>query len=657
MSATTIAAVLPAPRRRARGVNPAVYLVLAIAVVFFVLPLYVMVSTSLKTMDEIRGGNVLAAPAAIDLSAWVRAWTSACTGSTCAGIRQGFLNSVKITVPSVLLSTALGAIGGYTLSFWRFRGATTAFAILTFGMFVPFQVFIFPLIRINAALGLYGTLAGIVLIHVTFGLPVTTLMFRNYYATIPLELFKAARVDGAGYIRCFASIMLPLSKPMVIVAVMWQATATWNDYIFGLVFAGRNNQPMTAQLQVLARSDTGVPEYNVIMAATLLTALVPLSDLFRCWTMVRPRHRGRSGQGMSDTTVRGARRPLVFVSSSPTQEIVVLAFDRTTEMLSELGRYPATPGGEPVPGGMPLAFSPDRRFVYTGIREAPHPVVSLTVRSSDGALTVLGSAALPERVASLATDHAGRHLFAVSYGGHFLSISPIDSAGVAGPPSQVIRDLAQVHGIAIDPTDRHVYVACMGADAVLAYAFDAESGRLDETPFDVQRSKQGAGPRHLALAPGARHLYAVTEHHGTIMAFERDNATGRLTLIQTIGFLPDTIMDPVAPAVAREPPGAADIHISPDGRFVYASDRPTNSIGAFRRDPRSGRIAPIENVSAEATPRSFAIDTAGDHLLCLGVSSGQVGIYAVDQAIGSLRRRSTLTVAEMVDWIEIVELP
>ena len=281
MSATAIpAARATRRRRRVRGAQPAVYLVLAVAAVFFLLPLYVMLTTSLKTMDEIRGGNVLAAPAGLDFEPWVRAWVSACTGSSCAGIRQGFLNSVKITVPAVVLSTLLGAIGGYTLSFWRFRGAQTAFAILLFGMFIPFQVFIFPLIRLNAALALYGTLGGIVLIHVIFGLPVTTLMFRNYYAAIPLELFKAARVDGAGYIRCFTSIMLPLAKPMIVVAVMWQATASWNDYIFGLVFAGRNNQPMTAQLQVLARSDTGVPEYNVIMAATLLTALVPLIIYF-----------------------------------------------------------------------------------------------------------------------------------------------------------------------------------------------------------------------------------------------------------------------------------------------------------------------------------------------------------------------------------------
>lgn len=280
---TTQAIAQTAAVRSARRFNwgrVAIYLALILATIFFLLPLYVMLTTALKTMAEIRGGSVLAPPASFDFSAFVRAWSMACTGSTCDGIRVGFLNSVKITVPSVILSTLLGAIGGYTMSFWRFRGANAIFAVLLFGIFIPYQVFVFPLIRINAALGLYGTLPGIVLIHVAFGLPVTTLMFRNYFASIPVELFKAARVDGAGYIRIFWSIMLPLSVPMVVVSVIWQSTASWNDYLFGLIFAGRDGQPMTAQLQVLARSDTGAPEYNVIMAATLLTALVPLVIYF-----------------------------------------------------------------------------------------------------------------------------------------------------------------------------------------------------------------------------------------------------------------------------------------------------------------------------------------------------------------------------------------
>ena len=283
MTDITLSLALARPRRRVHRRawhRIGIYSVLIAASIFFVLPLYVMVTTALKTMPEIRGGSVLALPASVDLAAFVTAWSKACIGATCDGIRIGFFNSVKITVPSVALATILGAIGGYTISFWRFRGADAVFGILLFGIFIPYQVFVFPLIRLTATLGLYGTVPGIVLIHVAFGLPVTTLMFRNYFATIPIELFNAARVDGAGFWLIFRRIMLPLSAPMIVVSVIWQATASWNDYLFGLVFAGRNNQPMTTQLQVLARSDTGAPEYNVIMAATLLTALVPLVIYF-----------------------------------------------------------------------------------------------------------------------------------------------------------------------------------------------------------------------------------------------------------------------------------------------------------------------------------------------------------------------------------------
>lgn len=258
----------------------ALYLFLVIATIFFLAPIYVMVTTSLKTLAEVRAGNVLYLPAHLTTEPWVKAWSTACTGSTCDGVRIGFWNSVRITLPSVFFATLFGALGGYTLSFWRFRGANLIFGILLFGIFVPYQMFVFPLIRITAALDIYGTVFGIVAIHVAFGLPVTTLMFRNYFASIPMELFKAARVDGAGYVRIFWSIMLPLSLPIIIVAVIWVTTSVWNDYLFGLVFAGRDNQPMTNQLQILARSDTGVPEYNIIMAATLLTALVPLVIYF-----------------------------------------------------------------------------------------------------------------------------------------------------------------------------------------------------------------------------------------------------------------------------------------------------------------------------------------------------------------------------------------
>jgi glucose/mannose transport system permease protein len=277
-AATAATAALPRLRRR-KPLSIArigIYGFLVIAALFFLAPIYIMVATSLKAMPEIRDGNVLALPRDPSFAAWGHAWFSACTGLSCNGIGVGFWNSVKITVPAVALSVFVGAVTGYTLSFWRFRGTNLVFGILVLSVFVPYQVFVFPLVSLSAAFGLYGTLHGIVLIHMIFGMPITTLMFRNYYAGLPVELIKAARVDGAGYIRIFFQIILPMSGPIVIVAVIWQATGVWNDFLFGSVFAGRANQPMTVQLNNIISSQMGVREYNMEMAATLLTAVVPL---------------------------------------------------------------------------------------------------------------------------------------------------------------------------------------------------------------------------------------------------------------------------------------------------------------------------------------------------------------------------------------------
>ncbi|HVZ45849.1 MAG TPA: carbohydrate ABC transporter permease [Ramlibacter sp.] len=269
----------PAPAR----IGPArigLYVFLLASACVILMPIYVMIATALKTMSEIRGGNVLLWPSAPDLVAWVKAWSGACIGLECTGIHVGFWNSVRIVVPSVILAVLLGAVNGYCLSFWRFRGANLMFGVMLFAIFIPYQVFVFPMIAIAARLGLYGKLAGVILAHVVFGLPIMTLMFRNYFATLPPELFKAARVDGAGFWRIFLEIMMPMAKPIVVVAVIWQATASWNDYLLGLVFAGRENLPMTAQLNLLVSAEMGAHEYNVDMAATVQTALIPLIVYF-----------------------------------------------------------------------------------------------------------------------------------------------------------------------------------------------------------------------------------------------------------------------------------------------------------------------------------------------------------------------------------------
>jgi glucose/mannose transport system permease protein len=257
-----------------------IYAFLLISALFFLAPLYVMVVTSLKTMPEIRQGNMLALPVQPSLAAWGKAWSSACTGLTCNGIRVGFFNSLRILVPSVIVSIAVGSVTGYAMSLWRPRGGTLLFAAIIAVAFVPYQVFIYPLVRIFANAGLGSSLAGIVIIHTIFGLPTMTLIFRNYFAGLPIELFKAARVDGAGFWRIFRSIMLPMAVPIIVVAIILQVTGIWNDFIFGLVFAGRDNLPMTVQLNNIVNSTQGEREYNVEMAATMLTALVPLAVYF-----------------------------------------------------------------------------------------------------------------------------------------------------------------------------------------------------------------------------------------------------------------------------------------------------------------------------------------------------------------------------------------
>ncbi|NGP19125.1 carbohydrate ABC transporter permease [Devosia chinhatensis] len=256
------------------------YTVLVFFSLYYLFPLYVMLTTSLKTMPEIRFGNIFALPTAPSFDAWFKAWSSACTGLTCNGLAPGFWNSVKITIPSTIVSIFIAAVNGYALVNWRFKGSEIFFSILIFGSFIPYQVMLYPLVMITRELGIFGSLQAVILIHTIFGMPILTLLFRNYFASLPQELFKAARVDGAGFWRIFFEIMLPMSLPIFVVALILQITGIWNDFLFGVVFAGNVNYPMTVQLNNIVNSAQGTPEYNVNMAATVLTGLVPLTVYF-----------------------------------------------------------------------------------------------------------------------------------------------------------------------------------------------------------------------------------------------------------------------------------------------------------------------------------------------------------------------------------------
>ncbi|MCF7698445.1 ABC transporter permease subunit [Loktanella sp. M215] len=269
------------PKKRFSRGNIIVYGTLFVVALYYALPLYVMIVTSLKGMPEIRMGNIFAPPLEITFEPWVKAWKEACTGINCDGLSRGFWNSVRILIPSVILSVAIASVNGYALSMWKFRGSEVFFTILMIGAFIPYQVMLYPIVILLREAGLYGSLTGLVLVHVAFGMPINTLLFRNYFASIPEELFKAARVDGAGFWAIFFKIILPMSLPICVVAFIIQVTGIWNDFLFGVTYiSSPDRYPMTVQLNNIVNSVQGVKEYNVNMAATLLTGLVPLVIYF-----------------------------------------------------------------------------------------------------------------------------------------------------------------------------------------------------------------------------------------------------------------------------------------------------------------------------------------------------------------------------------------
>jgi len=270
----------PRPQRRFSRRNIFLYGTLILVGVYYLLPLYVMVMTSLKGMPEIRLGNIFAPPLEVTFEPWIKAWAHACTGLNCDGLSRGFWNSVRITVPSVIVSIAIASVNGYALANWRFKGANVFFTILIFGAFIPYQVMIYPIVIMLREMGLYTKLSGLVIVHSIFGMPILTLLFRNYFTSLPEELFKAARVDGAGFWGIYFRIMLPMSIPIFSVAVILQVTGIWNDFLFGVIYTKPDTYPMTVQLNNIVNSVQGVKEYNVNMAATILTGLVPLAIYF-----------------------------------------------------------------------------------------------------------------------------------------------------------------------------------------------------------------------------------------------------------------------------------------------------------------------------------------------------------------------------------------
>lgn len=253
-----------------------IYGILALFAAIYLIPLLVVVLNSFRDQQEIARQGLISLPRSFRLEAWGQAWSTYCIGGTCQGMQRNFFNSLWMTVPATILSTALGAINGYILSKWRFRGSEVLFTAMLLGVFMPGQIALMPWAFILGELGLTNSIYGLVLVHVVQGLSFTTLFCRNYYVGIPDDLIKAARIDGAGFWRIFRKIILPLSSPILIVTVIWQFTGIWNEYLFGVVFTSGREQPITAALVALTASGTNVRAYDVMSAAVLIGAMPPL---------------------------------------------------------------------------------------------------------------------------------------------------------------------------------------------------------------------------------------------------------------------------------------------------------------------------------------------------------------------------------------------
>lgn len=269
-------AAAPGIRRSGGLARVTIYALLVLFCLYYLLPLYVMVVNSLKPLGEITGGGMMALPGAWTIAPWASAWSTAQVGVEATGLRPYFANSILMVIPAVALSTILGALNGYVLTKWRFRGATMIFGLLLFGCFIPFQIVLIPMARLLGLMGLAGSVPGLIFVHLVYGIGFSTLYFRNYYAQFPTELVRAAMIDGAGFFTIFRRIMLPASGPIAVVCIIWQFTNIWNDFLFGASFSDFDSQPMTVALNNLVQSSTGVKEYNVHFAGAIMAALPTL---------------------------------------------------------------------------------------------------------------------------------------------------------------------------------------------------------------------------------------------------------------------------------------------------------------------------------------------------------------------------------------------
>ena len=342
---------------------------------------------------------------------------------------------------------------------------------------------------------------------------------------------------------------------------------------------------------------------------------------------------------------QGAPDTVVYVSNAGTKDIHVLAMDRATGALAPIETV-AVPGTDvPSPTSLPMTLSPDKRFLYAQLRSAPFPVSTFAVDPTTGRLSHRGTTPLVDQMAYLNTDRAGKFLLAASYFGAKLVIYPIGADGVVQPSAtQILDTKPKAHCVVIDAGNRNLYVPVLGGDEILVMTFDAARGTVTPNGSGTVASKAGSGPRHLTFRPGGTFAYLLNEASATIAtyAIERSGMLREVQVVET-GTYPDHAK-------------ASDIHVTPNGAFLYGAERKTSLLHGFRIDPRTGTLAPIGRFETEKTPRGFAIDPRGRFLLSVGLDSAGMTVHAIDPASGALTPIGRYPMGTHPNWVEIVDL-
>ncbi len=346
---------------------------------------------------------------------------------------------------------------------------------------------------------------------------------------------------------------------------------------------------------------------------------------------------------MNEDAASGGRS-IVYVGCAGSNEIHVLGLDAAGR-LAPLAVVPL-PGVDAPGPSTPLALSPDRRFLYAGVRSLPHQVVAFSIDPISGALTYLGNAPLADSMAYLALDRTGRSLLSASYGGNRIAVNPVGSDGRVQPPQQIVPTEPKAHAILTDPSNSVVLATSLGGDVLHRFRFDAATGRLSESE-PAARVAPGSGPRHFVYHPKGHLLFLLNELSATVDVFGIGSAGGPLQPLQTISALPEGFTGE---------PWAADLHLTPDGRFLYASERRSSTLQAFRVDPERGILAPCGSTPTETQPRGFAIDPSGSVLVAAGEASHRITSYAIDPDTGRLTPVMQREVGLSPNWVEIVDL-